>query len=126
MKKLKVVVSCLVAGVLVACASFNAQVFNTERLAVDTVSGAYGAYNSWYHQRTNSLGKTDANLESQRDYLNTQKQNVGRVVKLVENARVKYKNDSSSTNKIELDILLKILGEQSSNIVSVVQMVIKN
>ena len=103
------------------CASTNATLFNANNLTVDLAIGSYRAFNRYYHQKTNDLGRTTPRLENDRKFANEKKQEIGRTAQLVEQARLEYKANKTTEAEFELKALLTMLDSQGSNFVALVQ-----
>ena len=118
----KVGVIALAAGMLSGCASFNANVFNTENIIADAATQATHTFNVYYQAATNGASPDAvAKLDAARDTIYARDQELAKSLGVVEGLRLAYVANSADTNKTVLQIALETAINQSSNIVWTVQ-----
>lgn len=116
----------LLALLCAGCASFNANTFNSTKLAVDTTYGAVHAWNTYYSTAKSTATPQELQLlEIRKGQIYTASKNVGQVAATAEKLRLEYLNNKQETNKTALLIALHTLENQSSNITAIVQIFMK-
>jgi hypothetical protein len=106
----------------IGCVSFNANVFNSEKLAVDGATAATHIFNQAYPTLTNgaSVDKI-ASINSARDTLYSTDKKLSGTVSMLDSARAQYALSANSTNKAQVQLLLSAVLSQSTNIVTLVK-----
>ncbi len=122
MNKIKnLFVAGLLTGGLMACASFDRNVYNAENLAVDGVAGGVHAFNLYYAAATNGAAPaTVAQLNKARDQVYTEVTNFHHVVSVVDGLRLSYAANPATSNRTALAAALGTLSDNSGAIVSLV------
>lgn len=103
---------------LVSCASYNATVFRTTNIAVDTTYATVKAFNTYYNAQS---VERQAELLGARDEVYRVSRDVALTADTIETLRLEYEKNSSETNKISIDILLATLDSKASNVAYLVQ-----
>lgn len=121
MKKLIVLFTATVL-LVTACASFNRNAYNGQKLAADTVSGAIHGYNQWLSVTTNQLSvEALGRTLQQRDAIYGQVRDFARVEKALTAARLEYAANAANTNKTAVTALLDTLDKQAVSIAQLVK-----
>ena len=103
-------------------AKYSTQIFNAEKLAVDSAANATSGFNLYYHTATNGVSEADlARLESARLQIYAADRDMSKAVAVLEGLRQAYVANSADTNKTALDAGLVAVQSQSSNIVGLVK-----
>jgi len=114
------------AATVAGCASYDAQVFTTEKLTADAAASATGTFNLYYHSATNGADAGElAHLETARTELYTADRELAATLTVVEGLRQAAATNSAATNQAALNLALTAVQSQSSNIVGLVQMFLK-
>jgi hypothetical protein len=113
---------CLVAlAVSAGCASFNAQVFNSEKLATDSAYSGVRAFNLYYHAATNGAPEqTVADLNAQRDRVYNASRIFSSSVSALDAARQTYATNATDATRLDVTALLTAVSGQSSNLTAIV------
>lgn len=109
-------------GILAGCASFNADTYNAEELAVDTATTATHQFNQYYQSTTNGASAADlTKLNTARDQIYSADKDLGKSLAVLDSARLDYVANSADTNKTAVVAALETVSDQSSNVVSLVK-----
>lgn len=109
---------------LTACPSLNRNLFNTETLAVDTVTGAthlFNQYEATLLAQTNHTSQQSAEVAQNKTVVYNMVRSFGVSVKTVDLLRLAYATNSATSNLTALQAGLAALSANSSNIVFTVQ-----
>ncbi len=113
--KFTILAACIMALALIGCASTNANLFNTEKIATDTAKAAT-------HTFTNGASAAElTRLNNTRDTLYDADRKMSASLIVLDDLRLAYKANSADTNKTAALIALETVSAQSTNIVSLVK-----
>jgi hypothetical protein len=122
MTKFKTLLSVLTIALLAGCASFNANTYNAEKLAVDTATTATHGFNQYYQSATNGASAADlAKLNSARDQIYTVDRDLSASLAVLDQARLQYVANAADTNKTAVLAAMQTVSQESSNLVSLVK-----
>ena len=118
--------SLMTAAIIVAgCASFNATVFRSEKMAVDSAYAATHSFNQYYSNAIASgkLSSQEASsLDKTKEQLYDADVKLSATIETLDAARAVYALNSADTNKSKVLLLIGAVGTQSTNILTLVNL----
>lgn len=116
-------VAVALVALLIGCASFTRNVYNTENLAVDAVTASVHAFNLYYQASTNGAGGNEmAMLNSQRDQIYAATKKFQATASAVDQARLAYTANAADTNLTTLQVSLNAFLSQQTNVLNLIRL----
>ncbi len=121
-QKLGLILMVLMPAVLLGCASFSTNLFNSEKLLADSAVSSVYAYKLYYDAQTNGASPEQiAILTTNLNEVYTASRDLSLTLTAVEGMRQNYNLNNTPTNKTQLVLIYEAAASQSSNIVALVR-----